>query len=111
MPVSSHLVHAFARGLLNLREGHECWHGCGYMANTFMDFGTGVPGDEEGDRRLAVALYRGVLSALPASAKSWFERLNNRSLESAIEVSFCCLHLSAAVYDIFALQRPCNRLG
>lgn len=75
------------------------------------DCGTGVPDDEEGDRRLAVALYRGVLSALPASAKSWFGRLNNRSLETAIEVISCSLHLSATVYAALSLQRPCNNSG
>lgn len=59
---------------------------------------SGLPMNAEGDQRLAAALYRGLLLALPASARSWFGRLSyNRSLQSTIEASIglkmhcCCL--------------------
>ena len=48
----------------------------------------GVPSTEEGWARLAVALYRGVLRALPATAASWFGSLRDRALAGQIEV--CC---------------------
>jgi hypothetical protein len=46
----------------------------------------GVPRDEEGWERLAAALYRGVLRALPASAMSWFGALRDRGLAADLEV-------------------------
>ena len=46
----------------------------------------GVPRDEEGWERLAAALYRGVLRALPASAMAWFGALRDRGLAADLEV-------------------------
>ncbi len=46
----------------------------------------GVPASEEAWARLAVALYRGVLRALPATAMSWFGSLRDRALAAQIEV-------------------------
>ena len=73
----------------------------------------GVPEDAASTCKLAWAVYRGVMHALPASARAWFGDLRDRGLSASIEVSrkftetmiwkhvghaslsFCCLHLNS----------------
>ena len=47
----------------------------------------GVPDDATSTCKLAWAVYRGVLHALPASARAWFGDLRDRGLSASIEVS------------------------
>lgn len=47
----------------------------------------GVPNDAASTCKLAEAVYRGVLHALPASARAWFGDLRDRGLSASIEVS------------------------
>ena len=47
----------------------------------------GVSHGAEGLGRLAEAVYRGILHALPASARAWFGDLRDRGLAAAVEVS------------------------
>ena len=46
----------------------------------------GVPCSEGDLQRLAVAMFRGVLRALPASACAWFGSLRDRTLAAQVEV-------------------------
>ena len=61
--------------------------------NTYMCMHAGVPQAEQDLEKLAMVVYRGMLRALPASCRSWFGALRDRSLAVLIEVS-CpeCLH-------------------
>lgn len=47
----------------------------------------GVADDTASICKLAEAVYRGVLHALPASARAWFGDLRDRGLSAAVEVS------------------------
>ena len=47
----------------------------------------GVADDAASICKLAEAVYRGVLHALPASARAWFGDLRDRGLSAAVEVS------------------------
>ena len=47
----------------------------------------GVADDAASICKLAEAVYRGVLHALPASARAWFGDLRDRGLAAAVEVS------------------------
>ena len=60
----------------------------------------GVSDDGESIGKLGEAVYRGVLHALPASARAWFGDLRDRGLSAAVEVMLlanaqfvgaCCL--------------------
>lgn len=50
----------------------------------------GVQDDDESIGKLAEAVYRGVLHALPASARAWFGDLRDRGLSAAVEVTPSC---------------------
>ena len=47
----------------------------------------GVADDAASICKLAEVVYRGVLHALPASARAWFGDLRDRGLSAAVEVS------------------------
>ncbi len=46
----------------------------------------GVSDEGESLGKLGEAVYRGVLHALPASARAWFGDLRDRGLSAAVEV-------------------------
>lgn len=50
----------------------------------------GVCDDGESIGKLGEAVYRGVLHALPASARAWFGDLRDRGLSAAVEVMPHC---------------------
>lgn len=56
----------------------------------------GVSDDAEGVGKLAEAVYRGVLHALPASARAWFGDLRDRGLSASVEVSLLAVSFTAA---------------
>ena len=58
-----------------------------YILGTKLYIVVGVSHDGEGLGRLAEAVYRGILHALPASARAWFGDLRDRGLAAAVEVS------------------------
>lgn len=86
---------------------HACFEVQQY--HTLLALATGVPQGEEDSRQLAVALYPAMLRALPASIMSWFGRLNNRAIETAIEVHTTKLHIhSAAALHCSSVLLSCN---
>jgi len=54
-----------------------------------------VSDDSESLGKLGEAVYRGVLHALPASARAWFGDLRDRGLSAAVEVMPNCHALGA----------------
>ena len=54
-----------------------------------------VGADEEADlQQLAVAVFRGLLRLLPASARTWFSSLRDRSTATLVEVGVLCHMIS-----------------
>ena len=60
-------------------------HGCNVRMQASRGR-AGVPRTEADAERLAVALFRGALRALPASAGAWFGALSDRGLAARVEV-------------------------
>lgn len=54
--------------------------------NICIGLSAGVADDTASICKLAEAVYRGVLHALPASARAWFGDLKDRGLSAAVEV-------------------------
>ena len=60
--------------------------------------GPGVCDSAAGIAKLAEAVYRGVLHALPASARAWFGDLRDRGLSAAVEVRLPAYPASLSVH-------------
>ena len=56
------------------------------MAQASSQDVAGVAEDAASICKLAETVYRGVLHALPASARAWFGDLRDRGLSAAVEV-------------------------
>ena len=65
----------------------------------------GVSDDGESLGKLGEAVYRGVLHALPASARAWFGDLRDRGLSTAVEVMPLCHTQLLEAYNLLKPRR------
>jgi len=70
---------------------------------SIVSLAAGVSDDAESIGKLGEAVYRGVLHALPASARAWFGDLRDRGLSAAVEVVPLC---HAQLLRAFRLIKP-----